>query len=152
MRTDDELDELYQELVLDHYHRPRNASPIPDAQINAEEFNPFCGDLVTLQIKVNGHGVIEGVGYQGQGCSISQASASILTELIKGKSLDEAQALSDSFRRLLQGEPLAEADLETLGDLEALQGVRRFPIRIKCALLAWSAMEEGIDRFNAQTA
>ena len=151
MPVEDDLDELYRELILDHYRSPRNTSSVPDAQINAEEHNPFCGDLVTLQIKVSGDGSVEEVGHQGQGCSISQASASMLTELIKGKSLDEAQALSDLFRRLMRGEQVEDSILETLGDLEALQGVRKFPIRIKCALLAWTTLEEGIEQYQAKT-
>ena len=145
-----ELDELYREVILDHYRNPRNPDPVADAQIRAEGFNPFCGDQVSLQIKLNSGGTIEGVGLQGKGCSISQASASMLTELLKGKTLDEAEAASDTFRRLMHGEPVDKADLEALGDLEALEGVRKFPIRIKCALLSWAALEEGVEEYRRQ--
>ena len=143
-----ELDELYREVILDHYRNPRNPDLVADAQIKAEGFNPFCGDQVSLQIKLNGNGIIESVGLQGGGCSISQASASMLTELLKGKTLDEAEAASASFRRLMHGDPVDRADLEALGNLEALAGVRKFPIRIKCALLSWAALEEGIEKYR----
>ena len=151
MSIEEELDELYRELILDHYRNPRNPDPVADAQIKAEGFNPFCGDQVSLQVKLSSGGTIEGIGLQGRGCSISQASASMLTELLKGKTLDEAEAASDIFRRLMHGEPVDEADLETLGNLEALQGVRKFPIRIKCALLAWAALEEGMEEYQRQS-
>ena len=146
MSIENELDELYQELILDHYRRPRNTDLLPDAQHHAEGFNPFCGDQVDLQIMVNASGTIEAVGHQGKGCSISQASASMLTELLKGKSLEEARATSDAFRRLLRGEEVEESELDALGDVEALQGVRKFPIRIKCALLPWTTMEEALEQ------
>ena len=146
MSIENELDELYRELILDHYRRPRNTDPLPNAQLKAEGFNPFCGDQVNLQILVNSSGTIEAVGQQGKGCSISQASASMLTEILKGKSVEEAQATSDTFRRLMRGEEVDESELEALGDIEALLGVRKFPIRIKCALLPWTTMEEAIEQ------
>lgn len=145
-----ELDELYREVILDHYRNPRNPDLVADAQIRAEGFNPFCGDQISLQIKLNSNGTIESVGLQGKGCSISQASASMLTELLKGITLDEAEAASDTFRRLMHGDPVDKADLEALGDLEALEGVRKFPIRIKCALLSWAALEEGVEKYRRQ--
>ena len=145
-----ELDELYRQVILDHYRNPRNPDLVADAQIKAEGFNPFCGDQVSLQIKLSGDGTVEEVGLQGKGCSISLASASILTELLKGKTLDEAKVASDTFRRLMHGEPVDKADLEAIGDLEALEGVRKFPIRIKCALLAWAALEEGMEEYQRQ--
>ena len=146
MSTENELDELYRELILDHYRRPRNTDPLPNAQLKAEGSNPFCGDLVNLQILVDSSGTIEAVGHQGKGCSISQASASMLTVLLRGKSVEEAQAASDTFRRLMRGEEVDESELEAMGDIEALQGVRKFPIRIKCALLPWTTMEEAIEQ------
>lgn len=148
MAIENELDELYQELILDHYRNPRNTGTLPGAQIQAEQFNPFCGDQVTLQISVNRDGTVESVAHQGQGCSISQASASMLTELIKGKTLENAHALSDIVRRLLRGEQIDPVEMETLGEFEALQGVSKFPIRIKCALLAWTTLEEGIEHYS----
>ena len=150
MSIEEELDELYQEIILDHYRNPRNTEPLQDPQIKAEGFNPFCGDQVTLQLKLNSNGTIEATAHQSKGCSISQASASMLTELLKGKPLKEAEAISDAFQRLMRGEPVDEAELEALSDLEALQGVRQFPIRIKCALLAWAALEEGLEEHQRQ--
>ena len=146
MSTDNELDELYRELILDHYRNPRNSDYIHEAQHKAEGFNPFCGDQVNLQIMADKSGTIEAIGTQGKGCSISQASASMLTETIKGKSLTRAKSSSDAFRRLLRGEHLEESELDDLGILEAFQGVRKFPVRIKCALLPWTTMEEALER------
>ena len=120
------------------------------AQINAEEHNPFCGDLVTLQIKINGDGSVGEVGHQGQGCSISQASASIMSELLKGRTLEEAQSLHARFRGIMQDQAATEADEEDLGELTALEGVKKFPIRIKCALLPWTALEEGVQEYRAK--
>ena len=150
MSVEQELDGLYREIILDHYRNPRNPEPLQDAQITGEGFNPFCGDQVTLGIKLNSNGKIEATSLQGRGCSISLASASMLTEVLKGKTLKEAEATNEAFRRLMHGEPLQEADLEALGELEALKGVRKFPIRIKCALLAWTTMEEGLEEFRRQ--
>ena len=144
MSIESEIDELYRELILDHYRRPRNTQFIPEAQHNAEGFNPFCGDQVSLQIMVDPNGVIQGIGQQGNGCSISQASASMLTEVLKGKSLEQAKSTNNCFRRLLEGESIGESELDSLGMLEALAGVRKFPVRIKCALLAWTTMEDAL--------
>ena len=146
----DELDDLYQEVILDHYRSPKNRSKVSDPDISSEGFNPFCGDQVVLELTLNGDGSINQAGFQGQGCSISQASTSMLTELVKGKSLKEARDLSELFRSMMQGKELSEEDLEQIKDLEALQGVRKFPIRIKCALLAWAALEDGIEEYWAK--
>lgn len=146
----DELDDLYREVILDHYRRPRNQQRLEDAQVQAEGNNPFCGDEIALQVKLNGQGAIQDIGFQGRGCSISQASVSMLTEALKGKTLEEAEALSQTFRRMMRGEELDDADLEALGDLEALRGVRKFPVRIKCALLAWTTLEEGMEAYRAR--
>lgn len=144
----EELDELYQQVILDHYRNPRNNRRVADAEIEGHGFNPFCGDEVDLQLRVGEDGTIREIGFQGRGCSISQASASLMTEELKGKSLEEATALRDTFRRLMQGEELGDDELDSVGDLEILQGVRMFPVRIKCALLAFSTLEEGISEYR----
>lgn len=139
----DELDELYREVILDHYRNPRNRQPVPHPDIVGEGQNPFCGDEVTVQIGLEGERIAR-VGIQGRGCSISQASASMMGELLKGKGLQEARRLFRRVRDMLQGKALSPQELEELGDLEALRGVSKFPVRIKCALLGWMALEEGI--------
>ncbi|MBI2855946.1 MAG: SUF system NifU family Fe-S cluster assembly protein [Chloroflexi bacterium] len=146
-----ELDDLYREIILDHYRSPRNQEKLTEADIETEGFNPFCGDKVLLWIKLR-DGVIDGVSFEGTGCSISQASASMLTNLIKGKSLQEAQGLYSFFRDMMYGKELSEEQLEELGEAESLEGVRKFPIRVKCALLSWVALEDGIkQRLKGQT-
>ncbi|MBI2935454.1 MAG: SUF system NifU family Fe-S cluster assembly protein [Chloroflexi bacterium] len=146
----DQLDELYRETILDHYRTPRNRAPLDDAQIKAHGHNPFCGDEVIVQIKLD-DGRVAQVGVQGAGCSISQASASMMSELLRGKSLDQVLALAHLFKRLMRSGDLSPVELESLGDLEALSGVRHFPVRIKCALLAWTTLEEGIKRLTSSS-
>ncbi|GBD10375.1 Zinc-dependent sulfurtransferase SufU [bacterium HR23] len=143
----DELDELYREVILDHYRNPRNRSPVPHADIASEGQNPFCGDEVAVQIRLEGERIVQ-VGVQGRGCSISQASASMMGELLKGKTVGEALGLSRRVREMLQGKALSPQELEELGDLEALRGVSKFPVRIKCALLGWMTLEEGIAQWR----
>ena len=143
----EELDELYQEVILDHYRSSRNKDKLEGPDIEFDGFNPFCGDQIILQVKLADDRV-EAASFSGQGCSISQASASMMTELLKGKTLEEAQALTDIFRKMMQGSPPTEEELVEMGALEALQGVRKFPIRIKCALLAWATLEDGIEQYN----
>jgi nitrogen fixation NifU-like protein len=143
-----ELDDLYQEIILDHYRSPRNQKKLDTVDIAAEGFNPFCGDKVLLSIKLEDN-VVEQVSFEGNGCSISQASASMLTNLIKGETLDKARSLYSSFRELMHGTP--KETLDDLGEAEALEGVRQFPIRIKCALLAWVALEDGIKKYTNVT-
>ena len=138
-----DIDDLYSEIILDHYRNPRNQSPLAEPDIETEGINPFCGDEVVIQIGLTGD-LIESVSFKGSGCSISQASASILTERIRGTTLEEAEILYYQFRDLMHGKETSERSIETLGEIEALTGVRKFPIRIKCALLAWSALEDGI--------
>ena len=138
-----ELDDLYREIILDHYRNPRNQEKLDEADIETEGFNPFCGDKVLLWIKLR-DGAIDGVSFEGTGCSISQASASILSNLIKGKTLEEARDLYSFFRDMMYGKELSEQQLEGLGEAESLEGVRRFPIRVKCALLSWVALEDSI--------
>lgn len=145
-----DVDDLYREIILDHYRNPRNPEKLPAADIAAEGMNPFCGDEVLLQIALK-DGLVDAVGFQGVGCSISQASASILTELIKGKTLQEAEAVYLLFRDMMQGKETSAEAMEALGQAEALAGVKRFPIRIKCALLAWVTLEDGIKKHRQKT-
>ena len=143
------IKDLYREIILDHYRNPRNSTVLADPDIEASEYNPFCGDRVSIQLKLRSDH-IDDVSSQSEGCSICQASASLLSELLRGKTLQNTEALAKSFRELMQGENLPEEIMAELGDTKALSGVRKYPIRIKCALLAWVALEEGLRRFIAK--
>ncbi len=134
------LDDLYREVILDHYAHPRNRGRLDPSDIAVEGANPLCGDELALFVRVR-DGRVEDVRFEGRGCSISQASTSMMTAAIKGKTLDEVRALVGEFKGMMRGEEPA-ADL---GDLVALQGVRKFPVRIKCATLSWVALEQGLD-------
>ena len=138
-----DLDELYEAIILDHYRNPRNSGPVDDPDIDLEVNNPFCGDEFHIQLKVDGNSVSQ-VGINGRGCAISQASASLLAELVQGKSYVDVKAAVDSVRRLLKGEEITEEDQDILGDIEALGGVRKFPVRIKCALLSWVGLNDAL--------
>ena len=138
-----DLDELYEAIILDHYRNPRNSGPVDDPDIDLEVNNPFCGDEFHIQLKVDGNLVSE-VGINGRGCAISQASASLLAELVQGKSYADVNAAVDSVRRLLKGEEITEEEQDILGDIEALGGVRKFPVRIKCALLSWVGLDDAL--------
>jgi len=133
---------LYQEMILDHYRRPRNKGTLENADASAEMKNPLCGDEIALQVAFNGDGVSD-LRFSGRGCAISQASASMMTQLVKGKSAEEIGALRNRFRDLMLGDQSAAGD-EKLGSLRALSGVARFPARVKCALLAWNALESAL--------
>ena len=141
-----ELDELYRDVILDHFRKAGSRVKVEKPDIEYDEFNPICGDRVVLQLKLN-DGRIGEASFHGEGCSISQASASMMTDLLRGKTLEEANELSESFRQIMLGNTPSE---EGLGDLRALQGVRKFPVRIKCALLAWTALEEGMEEYRAR--
>jgi nitrogen fixation NifU-like protein len=140
-----DLDELYKEVLLDHYRNPRNTDRLDDPESEVDAVNPFCGDEIHMQL-----GMVEdrlsAISVTGQGCSISQATGSLLTEIVEGKTSDEARALRELFRGLMMGEELSEEQLDDLEDSVALQGVRRFPVRIKCALLSWSALIDALDK------
>ncbi len=138
------LQELYQEIILDHFAHPRNRGRLEGAEVVVEGVNPSCGDEINLYARVR-NGVVEEVRFEGKGCSISQASASMMTEAVRGKRLEDVRELLERFRRMLRGEPSDEA---TLGELVALQGVRRFPVRVKCATLAWVALERGLSEYE----
>ncbi len=136
-----QFDELYRELILQHYRRPRNRGRLPTASLRAEGANPVCGDEVAIELEMN-DGRIARAAFDGQGCSISQASASMLTEAVAGKSVAEARRLANAFERMLvHGEP----PTPELGDLEAFQGVAKFPVRVKCALLSWKVLERALE-------
>ena len=140
-----DIDDLYREIILDHYRSPRNQERLAESDLEAEGINPFCGDEVVIQIKLV-DGLVHAVSFKGTGCSISQASASILTDAIKGKTLDEAEALYFRFRDMMHGEITSEHGLDQWGEVEALAGVKKFPIRVKCALLAWATLEDAIKK------
>ncbi|MBI2873434.1 MAG: SUF system NifU family Fe-S cluster assembly protein [Chloroflexi bacterium] len=145
----EELDELYREVILDHYRNPRNNVKLADPDLSAVGYNPFCGDEVTITAKLDKDARIQAVGFRGQGCSISQSSASMMTELLKGHTIEEAEALVAVFKQMMLGKEMEEAQRLELGELEALEGVRQYPIRIKCALLAWSALLDSIKEYRA---
>lgn len=138
-----ELDELYRDVILDHYRSPRGAAPLPRPDVREEGYNPLCGDEVTLELAVSG-GTITDVSVRGRGCSISVASGSLLAEGLRGKPVDAARAVLAAFKAMLQGEAVADEDL--LGDLAVLEGVKNFPVRIKCALLPWTTLEQALKR------
>jgi nitrogen fixation NifU-like protein len=135
-----DLEELYQSIILDHNRRPQNFRTIPEASAHADGLNPMCGDQFTVWLKMNGD-VVEDVSFQGSGCAISKASASLMTQAVKGKTRAEAEKLFDSFHGLVTG----HSDGEDLGRLKAFSGVSRFPLRVKCATLAWHAMRSALD-------
>ena len=137
-----DVDDLYQDVVLDHSRRPRNFKPIEDADRSQEGFNPLCGDRITVYMTLDGE-VISDVSFEGSGCAISKASASMMTESIKGKSRAEAEDIFGSFRAMITRESDA-VDREKLGDLEILEGVSAYPTRIKCATLSWHAMHAAL--------
>ena len=134
---------LYGESIMDHYRSPRHRPALASSDIESEEFNPFCGDRIILQIKLDDAGRIAQVSSRSEGCSIIQATASMMAEALLGKSLEQAAALGRAFRAIMRGESLDQESASELGDLVAMQVVREYPVRIKCALLPWLALEEG---------
>jgi len=142
------LDELYREVILDHYRNPRRKGSLEGDHIHAEGQNPSCGDEFSLDLRIDG-GTVSDVAIQGIGCSISQASGSMMAEALIGKTLPEVAAMTDNFKRMMgivEGDNPVDADRpgSVLGDLEALQGVRKFPVRVKCADLPWTTLESAI--------
>lgn len=138
--TDESLSELYQELVVDHSRSPRNRGPLPDATHDAKGHNPLCGDELMLRLKLAGDEIVD-AKFEGQGCAISTASASLMTEAIKGKTRAEVETLFEAMHRLLTG---GEAGM-ALGKLEAFSGVRDFPARVKCAALSWHTLKNALE-------
>ena len=143
------FDDLYQEVILDHYRKPRNRGPLVNPDRSVSLNNPLCGDVISIDLKL-GEGKIADIHFHGQGCSISQASASMMTTLIKGKTLADATELALTFKALLRGERSFDAEGERFGDLVALQGVMKFPARIKCATLAWNSLVLALEGKSGQ--
>ncbi|WDL98063.1 Fe-S cluster assembly sulfur transfer protein SufU [Alicyclobacillus sp. ALC3] len=136
-----QLDDLYREVIMDHYQHPRNQGKLDGDAVSVDLRNPSCGDEITLQLRVSEDGIVEDVVFQGSGCSISMASASMMTEAIKGQPVDKALEIAKEFRGMVRGESPEDVDI---GELEALHGVSKFPARIKCATLAWQALEKAV--------
>jgi nitrogen fixation NifU-like protein len=140
---------LYQELILEHNRKPRNFREMPDANRTVEGHNPLCGDSLKLWVKIDDDRISD-VSFLGSGCAISKASASLMTGAVKGKSREEAEQIFDRFHRLVTG-TLPEADRESLGSLRALGGVAKFPLRVKCASLAWHALHAALGAKSDET-
>jgi nitrogen fixation NifU-like protein len=138
-----ELTDLYQEVILDHNRRPRNFRTIASPSHHAEGYNPLCGDRLHLYVQVSGDTITD-VAFEGSGCAISKASASLMTDALKGKTVSEANSLFERFHRVVTTPP--DQPVEDLGKLSVLAGVREFPVRVKCASLAWHTLKAALDR------
>lgn len=144
------LEELYREVILDHYRNPRNRGHLERTDASAQGVNPLCGDEINVELTLD-NGVVSDVAVEGQGCSISQASASMMTEAIKGKSREEIDDLVSKFRKMMSLDESEDTGVDpdrpgqVLGDIEALQGVRKYPVRIKCASLGWNTLIEALE-------
>ena len=138
-----DLRELYQEIILDHGKRPRNFRALAGADRRAEGYNPLCGDKVTVYVKLT-DGVVEDAAFEGTGCVISTASASMMTKSVKGKTIEGVERLFDRFHRMIAGESANSLDTEDLGDLAVFAGVREFPTRVKCASLSWHTLRAAL--------
>ena len=139
-----ELEELYQEVILDHSRRPRNFGELADAAVRVHGDNPACGDEIHLAVKFDQAGGVEEIKFTGHGCAISQAAASLMTMKLKGKSRADAEKMLHAFHKLVTTG--ADDEQKTLGDLRVMQGVRKFPQRVKCAMLAWRALEQALQQ------
>ncbi len=139
-----DLRDLYQQVIVDHNKSPRNFHAMPDATNKAEGFNPLCGDRLTLYLKLGDAGVIEDVSFEGSGCAISTASASLMTEQMKGKRIEEAEVLFRKFHAMVTSDTAEALDTKVLGKLAVLGGVREFPSRIKCATLCWHTLNAAL--------
>jgi nitrogen fixation NifU-like protein len=135
------LDDIYKEVILDHYKNPRNKRDMPEASLTCSRNNPLCGDEITVFVRAE-DGKVHEVSFVGQGCSISQSSASMMTEAVAGRSVEDVRALIGEFRSMMAGE--LDPSEDELGDLVALKGVVKYPIRIKCAVLAWDVLQEAL--------
>jgi nitrogen fixation NifU-like protein len=138
------LSSLYQQLILEHYRNPRNKAELDEKTIEVHMANPVCGDEIRLQLRIEDDRIAQ-AKFIGHGCSISQAAVSMMTTLLQGRALDDANALAKRFTEMMHGDETAAQD-KTLGDLRALQGVSKFPVRIKCALLGFDALQEALKR------
>ena len=135
------LDELYKEVILDHYKNPRNKREMAGAVLSCSKNNPLCGDEITVFVNEDGT-IVTDVSFVGQGCSISQSSASMMTETVAGKSRDEVEESIGAFRGMMAGD--VEADEDAFGELVALKGVVKYPVRVKCAVLAWDVLQDAL--------
>lgn len=138
----EQLDELYREVILDHFKNPHRKGELPNAQIKAEGANPLCGDELTFYLTLS-NGKIDQARFMGKGCAISQAAASMFAEQLEGKTREEAARVIEAMKAMMQGQDPDES--LDLGDLEALAGVRKFPVRVKCAALSWNVVEQGLN-------
>jgi nitrogen fixation protein NifU and related proteins len=147
-----DLRDLYQELILDHGRRPRNFGPLPESTHEAVGHNPLCGDRITMHLRMAGD-TVDGVSFEGQGCAISQASASLMTEAVRGRKLDEVMSLFRKMTALVTGrdDDAAREDVE-LGKLAVFEGVRQYPMRVKCATLAWHTLHNALEGKAADVA
>lgn len=143
-----ELRELYQQVILDHNKSPRNFRLIEHPTNHAEGYNPLCGDNITVYLSINDKGIIEDISFQGSGCAISKASASLMTSMLKGKTVVEAENIFDKFHALVTDKLGDNPDIEDLGKLAVFAGVREFPVRVKCASLAWHTMMNALHNKN----
>jgi nitrogen fixation NifU-like protein len=143
-----ELEELYQEVILDHSRRPRNFGELANAAVVVHGDNPACGDEIHLAVRFGDDGSLQDIKFTGHGCAISQASASMMTTKLKGKSRDETMSILRTFRELVTGE--ISPDARKLGDLQLMEGVRNFPQRVKCAMLAWRAVEQALQQTDGE--
>ena len=141
------LDQLYRSVIMDHYKNPRNKGVIEESNITIDMNNPTCGDVIHLTLQID-DGIVQNAKFEGDGCSISMASASMMTQIVKGKKVDEALKAASVFSDMMLGKDVD--DSIDLGDIEALAGVAKFPARIKCATLAWKAMEKGVGNDSEQ--
>ena len=142
-RQTPQIDALYREVILDHHRHPRNFGPLPGADAQVEGYNPLCGDRVEVALKLKDGKLLAECKFRGEGCSICMASASMMTEEVTGKTVEQASEQVENFRALMKGE---ECPLGVEGDLESLVGVRNFPVRIKCALLPWTTLARGLEQ------
>lgn len=145
-----ELSELYQQVILDHNKKPRNFRELEDANRTAEGFNPLCGDQLTVYMKMD-EGLVSDLSFVGTGCAISKASASMMTQTLKGKTRDEARRLFEEFHRMVTGELDEEAEENHLGRLKIFAGVRDYPARVKCASLPWHTMHAALEGEDSAT-
>jgi nitrogen fixation NifU-like protein len=143
MYPEPQFDDLYRQVILDHYRRPHNRHPLEHPDVKAEGLNPLCGDEIEVELRFE-DGVVGEAGFGGRGCSISQSSASMMTDAVRGKTVAEIAALIRAFKQLVTEGGTASDDL---GDLEALEGVSKFPVRVKCATLAWNVLQQAIDDY-----
>ncbi len=146
---DDSLRELYQDVILDHSRHPRHFGALPDATHNAEGYNPLCGDRVKIHLKLDAADRIDDIAFEGKGCAISQASASLMTDMLVGRTVAEAETLMDGFLHLVKGENADDLIGDDRETLNVMAGVSAFPMRVKCATLAWHTMKSALDGGNA---